>query len=129
MVIRALAWKESNVRAPIAGYLFAVALGPKFFGAPPPSEEKAKELRDKAVASAGNVEKLLAGRPFLAGNELSIADVAAAAEVQQLGFTPDLLKDYLAKSAAVAKWYETVTALPSFVEASKPLNAMLQGSK
>ena len=72
----------------------------------PHDAAKLKELQEGVEQALTNLdEAFLKGKPFIAGDEMSIADIAGFAEVLQLQVV-----GYAAKNENVNKWMKRVAA-------------------
>ncbi|BES96725.1 glutathione s-transferase [Nesidiocoris tenuis] len=113
-------WQHIGIRAPCALFAFAVFFTPKITGqAPNPRQIEARKT--SAIKACDDINDVwLNGKQFVAGEQISFADLLAACELQQL-----LLTDLDPKEGRpnLAAWMERVRQLtnPHFDEAAARL--------
>ena len=95
---------------PMVGGVTAYHLFPDFVGG------KNEEFHHKGIADSklylGELMKIRGSSPWLAGNELSIADLYVAPVFSYVTKTPH--KDEFLALPGVKEWWERVSALPSY---------------
>ena len=114
-----LDYAATDVRSTAMGVMKVRALW-KMFGGPEPSEEEIKVAEEKLAKTLGVVEKQLAGKEYLTGANITLADLRAWAEIDML--TMVLKKDF-AEFPNTKAWLDRINALP---EAAGPRNAALE---
>ncbi|XP_067861568.1 glutathione S-transferase theta-1-like [Heptranchias perlo] len=120
-----LAWQHTALR-PHAGKIFMLKGMLPILTGEPVSEDRVKEARDDLTQSLKSFEeKFLQDKPYIAGDEISLADLVAVVELMQplaVGFDP------LEGSATLTAWRSRVkTAIGTelFDETHQPiLNAV-----
>jgi len=112
-----LDWHHSNVRYGAAGLTFAKFLGPKMGLPAQQLEAKAKEVEPVLKNSLKLMNETLGKRKFLCGDKISIADLLAANELEQLV----LIKFDYSAYPKVESWLNSVRQLPNWNEVSKIL--------
>ncbi|XP_055693139.1 glutathione S-transferase theta-3-like [Lutzomyia longipalpis] len=89
-----LEWHHLNTRTPLSGYFVASWLIPRKTRKPP-NAKKMEKLRNEVNKSLDLLENLwLRSGDFLIDNQLTIADIWAVCEIEQLSLTPlDVMKE------------------------------------
>lgn len=85
-----------------------------------PDEQVIAAALPKARTSLAELERLSAGQPFLAGPDLSLADLLAAPIYAYLTAVPEAAQ-LLEPHAALRGWWERVSARPSMVRTAPRL--------
>ncbi|KAF7239791.1 Glutathione S-transferase theta-1, partial [Varanus komodoensis] len=100
-----LSWHQSNIRANAPKTMWIKVLIPLFTGQPLPPE-KLQEVMEGLATSLKQLEELfLQDKPFLVGNEVSLADLVAIVELMQpVGVGCDIFKD----RPKLAEWHSRV---------------------
>ncbi|XP_072443152.1 glutathione S-transferase theta-3-like [Chiloscyllium punctatum] len=100
-----LAWQHTALR-PLSGKIFMMkGLFPVMMGAPCPEDKMAEAQDELAQALKSFQEKFLQERPYIAGSEISLADLVAIVELMQplgVGYDP------LEGSPALTAWRDRV---------------------
>uniref|UniRef100_H9GJT1 glutathione transferase n=1 Tax=Anolis carolinensis TaxID=28377 RepID=H9GJT1_ANOCA len=78
-----LAWQHSNLRPCASKILWLRVVIPLFLGQQVPSEKVQDALEELNIALQKLEEKFLQDRPFMIGNEISLADLVAVVELMQ----------------------------------------------
>lgn len=113
-----LHWHHTHLR--YAGRLvFNLVIGPKMGF--PTEAWRTEESRIVLERSLDLIETWLTQRRYLAGPEISIADLSAVCEIAQL----QMIDFSLEKWPRVKAWYEQIYALPEVVEVHAILNKVL----
>uniref|UniRef100_A0A0A9XBW2 glutathione transferase n=1 Tax=Lygus hesperus TaxID=30085 RepID=A0A0A9XBW2_LYGHE len=118
-----LEWQHIGVRAPCALYVWAVFFTPTITGqaSSPRQVESRKNSMIKACDDLNDV--WLKDKPFVAGQEISFADLLAACEVEEL-----ILTDYNPREGRpkLAAWLDRVRAEtnPYYDEAHERINKL-----
>jgi len=120
-----LDWHHTGIRKAGVGVFIAEILGP-MFGAPQPKpeelDEKYKDL-DKALNTMEN--HFLKNQQFLAGNDISIADIFIANEVMQVTYCS---RDIFGNHPTIKAWLDRTKERlnPHWDEVYGELNAMVE---
>ncbi|XP_066587112.1 glutathione S-transferase theta-1 [Prorops nasuta] len=116
-----LEWQHLNTRLHCASYFIVKFLTPKLSGKPPKAEKLA-QFENRMSDCLDQIENIwLKERPFLIGDQISVADLVAACEIEQprmAGFEPRTGRPRL------TAWMERVQieTNPYYDEAHKILN-------
>ncbi|XP_030356188.1 glutathione S-transferase theta-1-like [Strigops habroptila] len=78
-----LSWHHLNIREKGSKLFLTKVLLPLLTGQPPPPEKVEGAIEDLNVVLKQFEEKFLQDKPFIAGNEISLADLAALVELMQ----------------------------------------------
>jgi glutathione S-transferase len=108
-VLRFLSWDAVHFAPRVGTFYFERYIKPQLFGRPG-DEEKVAGATESFHASAAVLDQHLAGRAFVTGDALTIADFALGAmlpEAERIGLP---LEPY----AHVRAWYERLAALPAW---------------
>ena len=89
---------------------FQRIIKPRLMGQPA-DEAAVAQAMPQARTVFGELSRLLDGKPFFAGDEVSLADLIVAPQVDFLGQTPEWAS---LASANLASWLDRMTARPSF---------------
>lgn len=100
--------------APIA---FNRIIGPKLLGLPC-NEEAIAEAMPMARTCFAELDRLLGDKPYLTGDEISIADIMLAAQLDLFSETPEGAE--LIAETRLKDWLKRMTARPSFVATQPP---------
>ncbi|MEQ8369126.1 MAG: glutathione binding-like protein, partial [Alphaproteobacteria bacterium] len=99
-------WAQSSLLPEVLGVFWA------FYRTPP--DKRDQTVINRALAGAarhfGLLDRILANRPFLLGEDLSLADIPAGASLYRW-FTLDIQRPDLPH---VAAWYERLQARPAY---------------
>jgi glutathione S-transferase len=115
-----LHWHHTNLRN-LGFYLFW-SLAAHQMGMKAPAGTAEEHLR-KGREALSKLNSWLAAQPYIAGSELSIADLSAVCEIAQLQLVPDLLPRTLAELPHVSRWFERVYNIPEV----KDTHSVLEG--
>lgn len=101
--------------------LFQRVVGPKLMGSTP-DEALIAQAMPRAEAVFSELERLLAGKPYFTGAEVSLADILLACHVDFFLGTPEW--DHLSPGRpAVAGWLDRMNARPCMARTTWPLVA------
>lgn len=84
-----------------------------------PDEEAIKASLPKIETFLGQAEAALAGNQFLAGTQISLADLFLAPIIASVMRTPEG-QAMVPNDKAITRWFEAMTARPSFAAAHPP---------
>ncbi|MGA7327607.1 MAG: glutathione S-transferase family protein [Rhodomicrobium sp.] len=99
--------------------VFHRIVGPALMGTKPDEDAIARAIPD-AELCLGELNRLLGDQPFLAGDELTLADLLLAPQVYFLAATPEGTR--IMKDTALLAWLNRVNARPS-MQATLPPEA------
>jgi glutathione S-transferase len=103
-------YADADMAADMGGGIFRPLLFPRFQGGESDLATARRTFRERVPRHFDYLEQALAGRPFLVGSTLSIADIAVACAISQLDLVcgpPDA-----ARWPALAAHYAATTGLP-----------------
>jgi len=112
-----LDWHHANTRFGAAGLTFAKVFGPKMGTPAQQLELKVKEVEPVLKNSLKLINETLTKRKFLCGDKISIADLLAANELEQLV----LIKFDYSAYPKVDSWLKSIRQLPNWNEVCKVL--------
>ncbi|XP_052545340.1 glutathione S-transferase theta-2B [Tympanuchus pallidicinctus] len=78
-----LSWQQANIRGKASKVFLCKVLIPLLTGQPLPSEKLENAIEELNVVLNQFEEKFLQGKPFIAGSEISLADLVALVELMQ----------------------------------------------
>ncbi|NXA85626.1 GSTT1 transferase, partial [Melanocharis versteri] len=78
-----LSWQHANIRAKGTKFFFSKVLLPLLIGHPLPPEKLELAIEELNVVLNQFEEKFLQDKPFIAGSEISLADLVAVVELMQ----------------------------------------------
>jgi glutathione S-transferase len=111
-----LDWHHSNLRRTAAPLVFNTVFAPSMGLKVEFDIQNGKKLNEKNLTFINDF--WLGETPFIAQDQISIADLSAYEEILSL-----TLIDYdFSKHKNVVKWLDTITKLPESVELHKPFN-------
>ncbi len=96
---------------------FQRIIGPRLLGLPT-DEQACTAAVPIARTCCGELERLLGAQPFLAGDQLSLADLMIAPQLDFLSLTPEARE--LLAGTALAAWLERMRMRPSMVATAPP---------
>ena len=103
--------------------LFQRVVGPRLMGLTP-DEGLIAETMPKAEAVFGELERLLAGKPYFSGDDVSLADILLACHVDFFLGTPEW--DHLSPTRpSVVSWLERMHERPAMTKTTWPMVAEL----
>ncbi|XP_055712180.1 glutathione S-transferase theta-1 [Phlebotomus papatasi] len=120
-----LEWQHNNTRITCALYFQLMWLKPLLTGKKPTEKEVDTHLQ-RVVTTLDAIENIwLEKTPFLAGNEVTVADLWAACEIEQLTLTP---YDFRKGRPRLTAWLEKVrsSSNPHYDEAHKILKKLAE---
>ena len=97
--------------------VFNRIVGPALFGIRPDETAIAAAVPDARLC-LGELDRLLDGQPFLAGDELTIADLMLAPQVYYLAATPEGAA--ILKATSLLSWLGRMNARPSMMATVPP---------
>ncbi|NXS13066.1 GSTT1 transferase, partial [Neodrepanis coruscans] len=83
-----LAWQHTNIRAKASKVFLSKVLLPLITGQPLSAEKHEAVTEDLNVILKQFEEKFLQDKPFIAGSEISLADIVALVELMQVSINP-----------------------------------------
>jgi glutathione S-transferase len=92
-------------------------IGPKLFGLPG-DEQAITDAMPMARTSIAALEELLDGKPYLAGDQVSLADIMLAAQLDLFTLTPEGAE--LIRGTRLAEWLKRMTTRASFAATQPP---------
>jgi len=100
-----LAWQHTGIRAASNKVLMKFLLEAAFSGKPVPEEDKDAALKAFGE-NLGSIESyFLKDKPFIVGDDITIADIFAVSEIQQAMLSK---RDYLKGHPKIKEWIERV---------------------
>ncbi|KAJ8042954.1 Glutathione S-transferase T1 [Holothuria leucospilota] len=115
-----MAWHQTDLRPNTAGYFFNKLIYPNVKGEPADEKLVNEQWKQSMKAFKAIENYFLKDRPFIAGEEISIADLLGVCEIVQVGsVNVDFAKDYPVMKA----WIQRVRneTNPNFDEVHKIL--------
>ena len=113
MVDQYLDWHHSNLRLACGGQVFKTIFGP-LMGMTFTAEEI--EVHKRSFRKCMRLmEKMLQGRKYLCGDDISIADLSAACELTQIGY----MGYDLSQHKIVNDWHKRILAIPEVYNTHK----------
>jgi len=118
-----LHWHHANLRSGSSGYAFSTVIAPRMGF--PPDERRAKDSRATLESSLKFMNDILGKSPFLAGDEISIADLSLACELAQTLVTDFDFSGY----PNVVFWFNKVQRLPNYRKVTTVLDKVIANAK
>ncbi|MFK8048368.1 MAG: glutathione S-transferase family protein [Halioglobus sp.] len=114
IVSQSLSWYHTNLRKILTlDYFLPVLLMPAYLGVPKPSAAVISERRELLHTMLGQLDSMLANKPFLAGTKISAADILFASELAALEIDPEQ-HNILASFTHIEHWLLHLRASPNY---------------
>jgi len=118
-----LHWHHANLRFGASGFAFSTIIGPRMGFAP--DERLTKDSRATLESSLKFMDGILGKSPFIAGGEMSIADLSLACELAQILVTDFDFSVY----THVVSWFNKVQRLPNYRKVTTVLDKVIANTK
>jgi len=98
-----LDFNATTVRPGISTALREIVVGPGFFGAPAPTEERKVELIKQQYETLEKIGKWLEGKTFIGGEKITLPDFQVFNEINEVMF---LMNFEITRNEVVNAWFQ-----------------------